>query len=81
MVSQNINLDKLIEDIDQQVEILFAIAGDNPILTEQLRLLLESREIILAQDLEIDRLEQLVDPDDYIDHSSMIDRLREIDEI
>ncbi len=80
MVSQNINLDKLIEDIDQQIEILFAISGDNPILTEQLRLLLESRELILYQDMEIGRLEELVDPDDYIDHSSMVERLGEIDQ-
>lgn len=74
MVSPNINLDKLIDDIDQQIEILFAIAGDNPILTEQLRLLQESREIILNQELEIERLADLIDPDDFLDHSTLIDR-------
>ncbi len=80
MVSANIGMDKLIDDIDQQIEILVAIAGDNPILTEQLRLLLESRELIINQDLEIGRLEELIDPDDMADHSWTIDRLRGADD-
>ena len=42
MISQEITLDKLIYDIDQQIEILTAIANDNAILTEQLRLMLEA---------------------------------------
>lgn len=56
MISQNITIDKLISDMDQQIEILTAIAGDNAILTEQLRLLLEAREMILNQELEMERL-------------------------
>lgn len=80
MVSQNINVDKLLEDIDQQIEILVAIAGDNAILTEQLRLLQESRDLIVTQELELGRLEELIDPDDMSDHSWTIDRLRSKDE-
>lgn len=76
MVSENISLDRLIEDIDQQIEILVAIAGDNAILTEQLRLLMESRELLLWQELELGRLAELIDPDDLSDHSWTIDRLR-----
>ena len=53
MISQEITLDKLIEDIDRQIEILTAIANDNAILNEQLRLILESRELLLSQEMEI----------------------------
>ncbi len=58
MISQEITLDKLIADIDQQIEILTAIANDNDnaILTEQLRLLNESRKTLLFQELEMNRL-------------------------
>ena len=56
MISQEITLDKLIADIDQQIEILIAIANDNAILTEQLRLLNESRKTLLFQELEMNRL-------------------------
>ncbi len=76
MLSENISLDKLIDEIDQQIEILVAIAGDNAILTEQLRLLQESKELILWQELELGRLAELIDPDDMSDHSFHLDRLR-----
>jgi hypothetical protein len=74
MISKDIDIDKLIDDIDQQIEILSAIAGDNAILTEQLRLLNEARETILLQVLEVGRLEELIDPDNFEDHSTIIDR-------
>ena len=74
MISQEITLDKLIDDIDQQIEILTAIANDNAILMEQLRLLHESRELLLNQDLEICRLMEVIDPDDFVDHSTLIDK-------
>ena len=76
MLSENISLDKLIDEIDQQIEILVAIAGDNAILTEQLRLLQESKELIRWQELELGRLVELIDPDDMSDHSFHLDRLR-----
>ena len=75
MISDDINLDKLIEDIDTQIEILIAIAADNPILTEQLRLLNESREKLLSQELEMNRLAELIDPDIDNLNATLIDRL------
>ena len=50
---------------------MVAIAGDNAILTEQLRLLHESREIIVSLELEIGRLSELIDPDDLEDLSTL----------
>jgi len=80
MISQEITIDKLIADMDQQIEILTAIAGDNAILTEQLRLLLEARELILNQELEIERLGELIDPDDFGDRLTIVDRRGETGE-
>ena len=77
MLSENITIDKLIYDIDQQIEILTAIANDNAILAEQLRLLLESREMILSQQLETERLADLIGPDNITDHATMIDRYQD----
>lgn len=74
MLSQDITLDRLIAEIDQQLEILTAIAQDNAILVEQLRLLSETREMLLWQELENQRLTELIDPDDLNDHSAYIDR-------
>ena len=56
MITSDIHLDKLLADLDQQIEILTAIAGDNAILTEQLRILHECREAIVWQTLEMERL-------------------------
>ena len=74
MITDNITFDKLLSDIDLQIEVLNAIAADNPILNEQLRLLLESREMLLFQELEMHRLEELVDPDDISEHTNIIDQ-------
>ena len=73
MISEDITLDKLIADIDQQIEILVAIAADNPILLEQLRLLNESREKLLFQELEMVRLAELIDPDESSEQLTIID--------
>ena len=73
MITDNITFDKLLSDMDQQIEILNAIAADNPILNEQLRLLHESREMLLFLEMELHRLEELIDPDDFRDHASMLD--------
>ena len=75
MISLEITLDKLIDDIDQQIDILIAIANDNAILNEQLRLLQESRELLLQQTLEINRLLELIDPDNLGDHSTLMEYL------
>ena len=75
MISDDISFDKLLADIDQQIEILTAIAGDNAILTEQLRLLNESRDLLLFQDAELERLEELLDPDENQERFAIIDRI------
>jgi hypothetical protein len=74
LITENITLDKLLEDIDLQIEILNAIAADNPILNEQLRLLHESREMLIFQEMEMHRLEELIDPDELDSHDLRIDQ-------
>ena len=73
MISQEIALDKLIDDIDVQIEILTAISDNNAILSEQLRLLYDSREQLLGQNLEISRLSELIDPDNLHDHTTQFE--------
>ena len=74
MISQEITLDKLVDDIDQQIEVLSAIANDNAILNEQLRLLYESRELLVNQELEINRLLETIDPDNFVDLSTLMEQ-------
>ena len=74
MISNDITLDKLINDIDQQIEVLTAIAKDNLILNEQLRLLNESSDVLRAQELEISRLAGLIDDQLLDERLSIIDR-------
>ncbi len=76
MISEDINTDKLLSDIEQQIEVLSAIAQDNAILNEQLRLLHEAKEVILNQQMEMERLAELIDPDEMSDHSTLLDRFR-----
>jgi len=73
MISGDIDLDKLLEDIEQQVEILSAIAADNAILNEQLRLLQAVREALIGQELEISRLAEMIDPDNDMDFATMME--------
>ena len=63
MISEDVIFDRFIADLDAQIEVLSSIAGDNRILAEQLRLLLESRELVYQQAKEIERLVELLDPD------------------
>ena len=51
-----------------------AIAKDNLILNEQLRLLNESRELLKAQELEIERLSELIEEDFLTERLSIIDQ-------
>tara|TARA_B100000405_G_C16371893_1_gene295826 strand:+ start:280 stop:516 length:237 start_codon:yes stop_codon:yes gene_type:complete len=74
MISDNITLDKLLSDIDQQIELLMAIAQDNLILNEQLRLLNESREFLITQELEISRMAALIDDDSLGELLSLVER-------
>jgi len=73
MISGDIDLDKLLEDIEQQVEILSAIAADNAILNEQLRLLQASRDALIGQEQEISRLAEMIDPDNDMDFSTLME--------
>ena len=63
MISEDVVFDRFMADLDAQIEVLSSIAGDNRILAEQLRLLLESRELVYQQAKEIERLVELLDPD------------------
>ena len=74
MITDNITFDKILSDIDLQIEVLNAISADNPILNEQLRLLLESREMLVFQEIEIHRLEDLIDQDELSDHTARSDQ-------
>ena len=74
MITDNITFDKLMSDIDLQIEVLNAIAADNPILNEHLRLLLESREMMFFQEMEMQRLEGLIDQDELMEHTALIDQ-------
>ena len=74
MISDNITLDKLLSDIDQQIEILTAMAQDNLILNEQLRLLNESRDFLIAQELEISRMTELIDEDRLDEMLSIVEK-------
>tara|TARA_R110002072_G_scaffold46082_6_gene127904 strand:- start:7553 stop:7798 length:246 start_codon:yes stop_codon:yes gene_type:complete len=73
VISGDIDLDKLLDDIEQQVEILSAIAADNAILNEQLRLLQAVRDALIGQEQEIARLTELVDPDSDMDFSTLME--------
>ena len=77
MISDNISLDKLIADIDQQIEVLTAIAGESAILQEQLRILQESREALINQDLELERLLELLDKDNIPEFTTIIETNRD----
>ena len=77
MISDNISLDKLIADIDQQIEVLTAIAGESAILQEQLRILQESREALINQDLELERLLELLDHDNIPEFTTIFETNRD----
>ena len=65
MISEDIYLDKLIADIDEQIEIIGAIAGDSAILLEQFRILQECRDVLVNQSLNIERLSELIDEEKH----------------
>ena len=74
MISEDVVFDRFMADLDAQIEVLSSIAGDNRILTEQLRLLLESRELVYQQAKEIERLVELLDPDVDDQGLTIVDR-------
>ncbi len=74
MISEDVVFDRFMADLEAQIEVLSSIAGDNRILTEQLRLLLESRELVYQQAKEIERLVELLDPDIDDQGLTIVDR-------
>ena len=74
MITDNITFDKLLSDKNLQIEALNAISAENLILNEQLRLLLESREMLIFQQIEIHRLGALIEDDELGDHTSLVDQ-------
>ena len=74
MISEDVVFDRFMADLDAQIEVLSSIAGDTRILTEQLRLLLESREMVYQQAKEIERLVELLDPDVDDQGLTIVDR-------
>ena len=74
MISEDVVFDRFMADLDAQIEVLSSIAGDNRILAEQLRLLLESRELVYQQAKEIERLVELLDPDVDDQGLTIVDR-------
>ncbi len=81
MLTDNINLDKLLHDIDQQIEIVSGISRDNPLLQEQLRLLHEASGVISNLQQEIFRLEDMIDPDTVLESLTISEKLNEIGDL
>jgi hypothetical protein len=60
--------------MDLKIEVLNAISAQNPILNEKLRLLLESLEMLIFQQIEVHRLGALTEDNELGGHTSTIDQ-------
>ena len=78
MISEDIALDKLIADIDEQIEVVGAIAGDSAILVEQFRILQECRDALVNQNLNIQRLSELIDEEDLPDFTTILEAHQDV---
>ena len=78
MMSEDIALDKLIADIDEQIEVVGAIAGDSAILVEQFRILQECRDALVNQNLNIQRLSELIDEEDLPDFTTILEANQDV---
>ncbi|MAI42709.1 MAG: hypothetical protein ACJ0Q6_04990 [Candidatus Azotimanducaceae bacterium] len=78
MISEDIALDKLIADIDEQIEVLGAIAGDSSILIEQFRILQECRDALVNQNLNIQRLSELIDEENHPDFTTILEANQDV---
>ncbi|RPG50671.1 MAG: hypothetical protein CBB61_003135 [Gammaproteobacteria bacterium TMED1] len=78
MISEDIALDKLIADIDEQIEVVGAIAGDSAILVEQFRILQECRDALVNQNLNIQRLSELIDEEDLPDFTTILEANQDV---
>ena len=78
MISEDIALDKLIADIDEQIEVVGAIAGDSAILVEQFRILQECRDALVNQNLNIQRLSELINEEDLPDFTTILEANQDV---
>lgn len=78
MISDDIALDKLIADIDEQIEVVGAIAGDSAILVEQFRILQECRDALVNQNLNIQRLSELIDEENHPDFTTILEANQDV---
>ena len=77
-MSEDIALDKLIADIDEQIEVVGAIAGDSAILVEQFRILQECRDALVNQNLNIQRLSELIDEENLPDFTTILEANQDV---
>jgi len=59
MLSEDITTDQILTEINEQIELLEAMADRNVILAELLRVMREAKALIKSQTLQIQRLEEL----------------------
>ena len=78
MISEDIALDKLIADIDEQIEVVGAIAGDSAILVVQFRILQEYRDALFNQNLNIQRLSELINEEDLPDFTTILEANQDV---
>ena len=78
MISEDIALDKLIADIDEQIEVVGAIDGDSAILVEQFRILQECRDALVNQNLNIQRLSELIDEENLPDFTTILEANQDV---
>ena len=73
MLSEDITTDQIVADIDQQLELLEMIADKNLILADIKRVFLEARALITSQNLQLQRLEDLIDFENLSEIPTIID--------
>lgn len=73
MLSEDITTDQIIADIDQQLDLLEMMADKNLILADIKRVFLETRALITSQNLQLQRLEGLIDFESLSEIPTIID--------
>ncbi len=73
MLSEDITTDQIVADIDQQLELLEMMADKNLILADIKRVFLEARALITSQNLQLQRLEDLIDFENLSEIPTIID--------
>lgn len=73
MLSEDITTDQIMADIDQQLELLEMMADKNLILSDIKRVFLEARALITSQNLQLLRLEDLIDSESLSEIPTLIE--------